>query len=189
MQAAEAANARAAHNAFIFCRVWCNRAARLSIDMFRGTGLCGLCLRRMRQIEMIERSRPMRKLAVAAIVIAALSLSACVKKEASTSNDKEFTLGLVQKNIKVGMSQADVAEAIGSPNIVTKDSGGLETWIYDKIASEASYHEGGGYWTLILVGQSYGSGGSRTSQKTLTVVIKFDKGSRVEKVTYHASRF
>jgi hypothetical protein len=37
------------------------------------------------------------------------------------------------------MSGTEVAVALGSPNIVTRDSGGKETWIYDKIATEASY--------------------------------------------------
>jgi hypothetical protein len=33
-----------------------------------------------------------------------------------------MTLGVVQKEIHKGLSQADVAEALGSPNIVTRDS-------------------------------------------------------------------
>lgn len=132
------------------------------------------------------------KYATRLVVAACLALSICAcaaKQESSTANEKEFTLGLVQKNIKVGMSQADVAEALGSPNIVTRDSDERETWIYDKIASEVSSRQSGGYWTLILVGGSWGKGGTQSSQKTLTVVIKFDRKNRVEKVTYHASKF
>jgi hypothetical protein len=55
-----------------------------------------------------------------------------------------MTVGIVQKEIRVGMSQADVALALGSPNIVTSDGSGKETWIYDKIASEASYSASSG---------------------------------------------
>ncbi len=131
----------------------------------------------------------MRKVLIALVILAVIPMAGCAGKKAETADEKEFTLGLVQKNIRVGMSQADVAEAIGSPNIVTKDSSGRETWIYDKIASQISSSEGGGYWTLILVGGSWGSGRTQTSQKTLTVVIKFDKHSRVENVSYHASKF
>ncbi len=58
-----------------------------------------------------------------------------------SSQEREMTVGIVQKDIKEGMNQADVAQSLGSPNIVTRDSGGSETWIYDKIASEASYSE------------------------------------------------
>src|SRR3972149_7131815 len=60
-----------------------------------------------------------------------------------STKEREMTVGVVQKEIRKGMSQADVAEALGSPNIVTKDSLGDETWIYDKIATEASYSRSG----------------------------------------------
>ncbi len=122
-----------------------------------------------------------------------------------STKEREMTLGVVQKEIRVGMSQADVATALGSPNIVTKDSEGKETWIYDKIASEASYSsDSGGVGgaagaggiagsALILggVGGSYGrsAGASSSTQKTLTVVIKFDQSSNVESFTYHTSKF
>lgn len=125
------------------------------------------------------------------IVLVAIALTGCAqnKQEASTAKEKEFTLGLVQKEIRTGMSQADVAEALGSPNIVTKDSAGKETWVYDKIATDASYSSSGGYWTLILFGMQSQSGRSQTSQRTLTVVIKFNKKSQVETLSYHASKF
>lgn len=110
-----------------------------------------------------------------------------------STKEQEMTLGVVQKELHVGMSQADVATALGSPNIVTKDSEGKEAWIYDKIACEASYSNssGGGYATLILlgVGGSKNAGASSTTQRTLTVVIKFDKDRNVESFSYHSSKF
>lgn len=110
-----------------------------------------------------------------------------------STKESDMTLGVVQKELHVGMSQADVATALGSPNIVSKDSEGKEAWIYDKIAREASYSNssGGGYATLILlgVGGSRNAGASSTTQRTLTVVIKFDKNSNVESFTYHSSKF
>lgn len=103
--------------------------------------------------------------------------------------EREMTVGTVQREIKPGMSQADVATSLGSPNIVTKNSEGNETWIYDKIASEASYSRGGGGGSLILFGFGKETAKSATTQKTLTVVINFDKNSNVEKVSYHTSKF
>lgn len=106
--------------------------------------------------------------------------------------EKEMTLGVVQKEIRVGMSQADVATALGSPNIVTKDKSDKETWVYDKIASEVSYSQSGGGTGLILsliAGYSKGSGAASTTQKTLTVVIKFNKDKQVDSLSYHASKF
>lgn len=100
-----------------------------------------------------------------------------------------MTLGIVQKEIRVGMSQADVATALGSPNIVTKDGNGKETWIYDKIATEASQSRDSGGIFLILGIYSREAGAVSSTQKTLTVVIKFDKNNLVESFTYHTSKF
>ncbi len=61
-----------------------------------------------------------------------------------SSKEREMTVGIVQKEIRVGMTQADVAEALGSPNIVTRDSDCNESWIYDKIATEVSYYSDSG---------------------------------------------
>ena len=103
-----------------------------------------------------------------------------------------MTLGTAQREIKPGMSQADVAAALGSPNIVTKDSEGRETWIYDKIATEASYSQSiaGTGLILALFGSGQRSSGAASStQRTLTVVLKFDGQSKVESMQYHASKF
>jgi outer membrane protein assembly factor BamE (lipoprotein component of BamABCDE complex) len=122
-----------------------------------------------------------------------------------STQEREMTLGIVQKEIHVGMSQADVAIALGSPNIVTRDSEGKETWIYDKIATEAYYSKSGGgigggagaggiAGTALILG-GVGAGYSReagamgTTQKTLTVVIRFDKNNTVETFSYHSSKF
>lgn len=90
------------------------------------------------------------------------------------------------------MSQADVATALGSPNIVTKDSEGKETWIYDKIASEVSYSRSAGGTGLIinlLGGYGKEAGAVSSTQKTLTVVIKYDDNGLVDSFSYHASKF
>ncbi|MHC4572762.1 MAG: hypothetical protein ACYS76_01295 [Planctomycetota bacterium] len=120
-----------------------------------------------------------------------------------SAQEREMTVGVVQKEIRVGMSQADVAAALGSPNIVSKDSEGDESWIYDKIATEVSYsRESGGIsaaagglvegWLLALGGSgSYSKsvGAAAQTQKTLTVVIKFDGNGLVKALSYHASKF
>lgn len=121
-----------------------------------------------------------------------------------STREREMTVGTVQREIRRGMTQADVAEALGSPNIVQRDSAGKETWIYDKIATEASYSNssggavglggaGGGASTLILGGllgtYSANAGASATTQKTLTVIIKYDSSGLVENFSYHSSKF
>lgn len=103
--------------------------------------------------------------------------------------EQDITVGKVQKEVRVGMSGAQVAEALGSPNIVTKDEGGDETWVYDKIATEASYSENSSGLFLVLYGSTSRSGAASTTQRTLTVVIKYDANSKVKSFSYHASKF
>jgi outer membrane protein assembly factor BamE (lipoprotein component of BamABCDE complex) len=127
------------------------------------------------------------------IFLAALSYGCSKPSEhseaLSSAHEREMTLGIVQKEIRKHMTQDEIASRLGSPNIVTKDSSGKESWIYDKIASEASYSEDqGGIW-LLIAGYGKQSGAVSKTQKTLTVVIKFDDNSQVETVSYHSSKF
>jgi outer membrane protein assembly factor BamE (lipoprotein component of BamABCDE complex) len=117
---------------------------------------------------------------------------------------EKLTVGTVQREIRVGMSGAQVAEALGSPNIVSTDEEGREVWIYDKIATDRVYSESsGGISTLILggvagsglvggagaAGYRGSSGAVSTSQRTLTVIVKFDKEKKVRDFAYHSSSF
>ena len=145
----------------------------------------------------------MKKAMIALILI--LFLIACTpayhEEKLASAKEREMTVGIVQKEIRVGMTQTEVAEALGSPNIVTRDKNGNESWIYDKIASEASYSKSnvsgaaGGAGTtgntllLGLIIGGYESGASSTTQKTLTVVIKFNQDHLVESFSYHSSKF
>lgn len=125
-------------------------------------------------------------------------------RDAQGQGDK-LTVGTVQREIKVGMSSADVVGVLGSPNMVTTDSERRENWVYDKISTSRVYSSStGGVSALILGGglvggalagggvvPSYSSsaGASSTSQKTLTIIIKFDKSSQVRDFAYRYSSF
>jgi outer membrane protein assembly factor BamE (lipoprotein component of BamABCDE complex) len=100
-----------------------------------------------------------------------------------------MTLGIVQKEIRTGLTQAEVVERLGSPNIVTRDAAGKETWVYDKVATEASYSNSSAYGTILILGGGRAAGAASSTQRTLTVVIKFDEAQRVESFSYHASSF
>ncbi len=151
-----------------------------------------------------------QRLAVVFSLLTVMVISGCMtaaehQRSLSSTQEREMTVGIVQKEIRVGMSQADVATALGSPNIVTRDSEGKETWIYDKIATEASYSKdtggtggvagaGGIAGSALILGifggnYSRDAGASSTTQKTLTVIIKFNKESKVDTFSYHASKF
>jgi outer membrane protein assembly factor BamE (lipoprotein component of BamABCDE complex) len=126
-------------------------------------------------------------------LLVATTLTDCTaaqhQRSLGSTAEREMTVGTVQKEIRVGLSQADVAEALGSPNIVTKDATGKETWIYDKIASEASYSASSAYGNILILGMASASGAASSTQKTLTVIIKFDPNNKVDSFTYHTSKF
>ncbi len=111
------------------------------------------------------------------------------RQDLRSTQERELTAGIVKREIRKGMSPADVAEALGSPNITSRDENGREQWIYDKIATEASYSESQSSLFLILGGISNQSGASSVTQRTLTVVIKFDENDKVSSYTYHQSKF
>ena len=113
-----------------------------------------------------------------------------------------LTVGKVQQTIKKGMTQTEVAEALGSPNMVTKDKENIETWVYDKLRTEIISASANDKVGLVL-GTNFGGddvgvagGASRSnsanntirSQKTLTIILKFKKGM-LDQYTYNASSF
>lgn len=111
------------------------------------------------------------------------------KRVQSASEGDRVTVGTVQREIRKGMTGAEVVEALGSPNVVTSEDGGREVWVYDKFATDvvASESHGGAWLILGVVGGS--TGAASKSQRTLTVVIKFDDQKKVRDFAYHSSRF
>ncbi len=100
-----------------------------------------------------------------------------------------LTVGKVQKEIRVGMTGAEVTEVLGAPNIVTTDELRREVWVYDKISTTTAYSRSEGGATILVLGVSGAAGAQSTSQRTLTVIIKFDEGKKVRDFAYHASSF
>lgn len=128
------------------------------------------------------------------LIMSLVVLSGCISPQYHQQHTQDetydrLTVGKVQREIKVGMSSAQVAEVLGSPNVVTTDEQRREVWVYDKVASDVTYSQSEGYATLILLGTNRSSGSQRTSQKTLTVVVKFDEQGKVRDFAYHGSQF
>jgi hypothetical protein len=140
-------------------------------------------------------------LAVAVAATTMVPVAADEQGKSKAQASQEFTLGVVQKELRQGLSQADVAERLGSPNLVTRDTEGREAWVYDRVSSEVEASSGnvgiagagaGAAGTLVgILGISAAkrSERARSSQKTLTVVVRFSAAGAVESFTWHGSRF
>jgi outer membrane protein assembly factor BamE (lipoprotein component of BamABCDE complex) len=135
--------------------------------------------------------------AMAALLTAGCSATHHAADVREADNTDRVTVGTVQKEIVIGMSAADVASVLGSPNIVTTEEERQETWIYDKISSDVTYSRSSGTIVGLIFGSAGGgagvgstsAGSSSSSQRTLTVIIKFDVNSEVRDFSYHTSRF
>jgi outer membrane protein assembly factor BamE (lipoprotein component of BamABCDE complex) len=123
------------------------------------------------------------------LFLAGCSSASSHLKEVQSNAADRITVGKVQREIRIGMPSAQVIEALGSPNIVSTDENRLEVWVYDKIATDVSYSKSnGGVW-LIIAAVGGDSGAASTSQRTLTIVIKFDADKKVRDFAYHSSSF
>jgi len=104
-------------------------------------------------------------------------------------SSQNLTVGTVQKEIRIGMSGSEVATVLGSPNIVTTDEERREVWVYDKVATDVVKSTSNGWVFALLAGGQVSSGAASRSQRTLTVVVKFDDNQRVRDFAYHTSKF
>ena len=95
------------------------------------------------------------------------------------------------------MPSSEVAAILGAPNIVSTDAERREVWIYDKISTDVSYSRSSGVVAGLLVGSDGGgavagsknAGAASSSQRTLTIIIKYDDASLVRDFSYRTSSF
>lgn len=109
------------------------------------------------------------------------------REKVSSDSINGISVGVVQREVKVGMSSAEVVAIAGSPNIVTTNQQGGEVWVYDKISTESAGSSSNTIGGFIFGSGS--SGASSKSQRTLTVIVKFDGSGLVQDISYHSSRF
>lgn len=108
------------------------------------------------------------------------------RQQVQDDKGDRLTVGTVQRKVTVGMPSADVVQVLGAPNIVSTDEERREVWIYDKISTDVVYSQSDAGIKFLTIGSS---GAKSTSQRTLTVVIKFDNDGKVRDFAYHTSRF
>jgi outer membrane protein assembly factor BamE (lipoprotein component of BamABCDE complex) len=125
------------------------------------------------------------------LLISLLFLSGCAsasyqRRQVQDDKGDRLTVGTVQRKITIGMPSAEVAQILGAPNIVSTDEERRQVWIYDKIATDVVYSTSDAGIKFLTVGES---GAVSKSQRTLTIIIKFDNEEKVRDFAYHSSSF
>ena len=106
---------------------------------------------------------------------------------AADSEGDTLSVAKVQREIEIGMSSSDVVEILGSPNMVTTDDQRRESWVYDKVSTEAMATTSRGFAFFLVPEDSKAA--VTSTQKTLTIVIKFGKDGKVRDYAYHQTKF
>ncbi len=107
-----------------------------------------------------------------------------------TNAQNQLTTGNVTLNLKKGeTTQTDVLEAFGAPNIATVDASGQDVWSYQRHATVSQANSGSNYWTVILGGGSGSSSSLESTQRTMTLIVKFDDDKVVSDFRSRSSEF
>ena len=148
-----------------------------------------------------------RTIVVLAATVALLGCQSAAehRRDVSDTSGDQLTVGTVQRDVDLGMSGAEVAQILGTPNVVTTDEQRREVWIYDRVSTQTAFSNSSGSAAASVFGipslsrgflagagtasASGSAGAQETSQRTLTVVIKFDEAGQVRDYSYHTSRF
>lgn len=109
--------------------------------------------------------------------------------QSAQNADARLTLGAIEGQLHNGMSSASVIEVFGPPNIVTTDDQRREVWIYDRIATMHTRTSSGAWATILILGMGDNTKVSSTSQRTLTLIIKYDDQKKVRDFSYRYSNF
>lgn len=132
------------------------------------------------------------------LLLVAGALPACATHPPyDPGGEEKLTVATAQQEIRLGMSGGEVATALGSPNVISTDADHNEVWMYDKIATQVLRSDtSAGIWVLLFGSSGGGLGGVNAnqstqtkSQRTLTIIIRFDGDNRVRDFAYHTSRF
>lgn len=147
-----------------------------------------------------------RSVLYAAVIVC---LSGCVAADKHLSDvqpveGQRLTIAAAQSIIS-GMSGAEVIDKLGAPNILSTDKEGREVWVYDKVSTQTTFSNssvgagagaggvfdsvGGAIAGVLGLEGNRSAGATATTQRSLSVVVRFDHDKAVESVAYRASRF
>jgi hypothetical protein len=132
----------------------------------------------------------MRGLAAICIALALAAFGSAPGAAAPAAPSNPLTPGNVTLYLRVGQtSQAEVLQVFGAPNIVTQDGERHEVWSYQRHASVTRETDTGGYFNIIIAGTGSGHTSVEQTQRTMTLIIKFDANHIVSDFQSRASEF
>jgi hypothetical protein len=118
---------------------------------------------------------PTRHAIPAGLLILALAGCAAPPRDPPATSPNPLTHGNVQLNLKAGeTTQAEVLEAFGAPNVTTIDASGEEIWTWQRHATVSRHSSNRNYWTVVLLGGSSNADGFEQTQRTMTLIVRFD---------------
>ena len=102
----------------------------------------------------------------------------------------DLTHGNVQLALRIGKTtQTDVLETFGAPNVTTIDGSGQEVWTYQRHATVSEHGSSRSYWTVVLLGGSSAADGFEQTQRTMTLMIRFDANKVVSDFRSRSAEF
>ena len=126
----------------------------------------------------------MKKFMILLVLMSPIVLVSCNHTHRSDRDERE-TIAVAQRDLRLGMSQTEVASIMGSPNMVTTDSQRRESWVYDRVATTGEATSSGFGFLFV------GGGRQRVTQnqRTMTVIIHFDEDRLVRDFAYRSASF
>jgi hypothetical protein len=118
---------------------------------------------------------------------AILAIAACASP-APPPEPQALAVGAVQHEIKAGLDQSAVLEALGPATRISTDSQRREVWTYENIASnriDTGGSVGGGL--IVLSDARSAADASSTDRRTLTLIIYYDDAKKVREYAYNYS--
>ncbi|HWU80628.1 MAG TPA: hypothetical protein VN158_11235 [Caulobacter sp.] len=129
----------------------------------------------------------------AALVAVSLGLFGACALPALAQVDQRnsaLTSGNVSMNLQVGKTtQAEVLEIFGAPNIVTMDGARNTVWSYQRHATVTQSNSSSSFWTIVLTGGAKRADGFSSTQRTITLIIKFDANNVISDFRSRTSDF
>ncbi|MDA8957908.1 outer membrane protein assembly factor BamE [Gammaproteobacteria bacterium] len=107
--------------------------------------------------------------------------------EYSSSEVERISIASASR-LSVGDDQTQVIKVLGTPNIITKNKIGNESWVYDKVSNQYEFVQNNNSREFFFQKPDQRSKGASTS-KTFIVVIDFNDKSLIKDISYRFTQY